>query len=60
MLDDADVRFDARRHGIVLARPLLRALALAGLAAAPLLVPPPLPVPGAGALARARARRSTA
>jgi membrane protein YdbS with pleckstrin-like domain len=52
MLDD-DVRLDARRHGIVLARPLLRALALAGLGGAGFLGPWPLPAAGAAALAAA-------
>ncbi len=50
MLDDGEVRLDARRHGIVLARPLLRALALAALGAAGFLGPWPLPAAGAGAL----------
>ena len=50
MTDDADVRLDARRHGIVLARPLLRAFALAALGGAALLGPRPLPEAGAAAL----------
>jgi membrane protein YdbS with pleckstrin-like domain len=53
MLDDGDVRLDARRHGIVLARPLLRALALAAPGAACFLGPWPLPAVGAGTLALA-------
>jgi membrane protein YdbS with pleckstrin-like domain len=44
------VRLDARPHGIVLARPLLRAIALAIVGGAAFLGPWPLPVAGALAL----------
>jgi uncharacterized membrane protein YdbT with pleckstrin-like domain len=50
---DDVLRFEARRHGIVLARPLLRALLLALLGAACFLGPWPLSVAGAVALAAA-------
>jgi len=55
MLDDADVRLDAHRHGIVLMRPLLRAAALAALGGAAFLGPWPLAVVGAALLALAAA-----
>lgn len=46
--DDEQVCFDARRHGVVLARPLAQAAALAAGGAALLVQPwPPLVVPGA-------------
>jgi len=44
---DEEICFDARRHGVVLARPLAQAAALALLGAALLAQPWPLPVPGA-------------
>jgi uncharacterized membrane protein YdbT with pleckstrin-like domain len=40
------IRFDARRHSVVLMRPFLRALALAALGAALLGLPWPLPMVG--------------
>jgi uncharacterized membrane protein YdbT with pleckstrin-like domain len=49
MLEHPDERvcFDARRHGVVLARPLAQAAALAGLGAVLLALTWPLQVPGA-------------
>jgi len=44
---DEEICFDARRHGVVLARPLAQGAALALLGAALLAQPWPLPVPGA-------------
>jgi uncharacterized membrane protein YdbT with pleckstrin-like domain len=44
---DEQVYLDARRHGVVLARPLGRAAVLAGLGAVLLALPWPLPLPGA-------------
>lgn len=52
-MHDEDVRLDARRHGIVLVRPLLRALALAAAGGAAFLGPWPLAAAGAAALALA-------
>jgi membrane protein YdbS with pleckstrin-like domain len=49
------LRLEARRHGIVLVRPLLRASALAAAGAAAFLGPWPLPAGGACALAAAAA-----
>lgn len=48
---DDEIRLEARRHGIVLARPLLRALLLAAAGGAAFLGPWPLPAAGAAALA---------
>jgi uncharacterized membrane protein YdbT with pleckstrin-like domain len=42
-----EVCFDARRHGVVLARPLAQAVVLAGSGGILLTQPWPLPVPGA-------------
>lgn len=55
MLQNPDERIclDARRHGVVLARPLARALVLAALGAGALLLPWPLSVAGAVLLAAA-------
>jgi uncharacterized membrane protein YdbT with pleckstrin-like domain len=50
---DEPIRLDARRHGVVLARPLLRAAALAALAAGAFLVGWPVTVLGALLLAAA-------
>jgi uncharacterized membrane protein YdbT with pleckstrin-like domain len=49
MLADAheEVCFDARRHGVVLARPLAQAVVLAGAGGILLTQPWPLPLPGA-------------
>jgi hypothetical protein len=49
MLASADERvcLDARRHGVVLARPLAQAAVLAGLGGSLVFQPWPLPVPGA-------------
>jgi uncharacterized membrane protein YdbT with pleckstrin-like domain len=44
---DEEVCFDARRHGVVLARPLAQAVVLAGSGGILLTQPWPLPVPGA-------------
>jgi membrane protein YdbS with pleckstrin-like domain len=44
---DEQICLDARRHGVVLARPLGQALALAGAGAVLLALPWPLAVPGA-------------
>jgi uncharacterized membrane protein YdbT with pleckstrin-like domain len=44
---DEEICLDARRHGVVLARPLVQALALAGLGAVLLALPWPLPLLGA-------------
>jgi len=44
---DEQVFLDARRHGVVLARPLGQAAVLAGLGAVLLALPWPLPLPGA-------------
>ena len=44
---DEQVCLDARRHGVVLARPLGQAAVLAGLGAVLLALPWPLPLPGA-------------
>jgi uncharacterized membrane protein YdbT with pleckstrin-like domain len=44
---DEQVCLDARRHGVVLARPLVRAVVLAGAGAVLLALPWPLPLPGA-------------
>lgn len=44
---DEQVCLDARRHGVVLARPLAQAGVLAGLGAVLLALPWPLPLPGA-------------
>jgi uncharacterized membrane protein YdbT with pleckstrin-like domain len=51
--DDERVRLDARRHGVVLARPLLRAAGLAALAAGAFWLGWPLTVGGALLLAAA-------
>ena len=48
---DEQIRLEARRHGIVLARPLLRSLLVAAAGGAAFLGPWPLPVAGAGMLA---------
>lgn len=50
---DEPIRLDARRHGVVLARPLLRAGALAALAAGAFLLGWPVTVAGALLLAAA-------
>ncbi|HET7571179.1 MAG TPA: PH domain-containing protein [Gaiellaceae bacterium] len=50
---DEQIRLEVRRHGIVLARPLLRSLLLAAVGGATFLGPWPLPVAGAAALALA-------
>jgi uncharacterized membrane protein YdbT with pleckstrin-like domain len=42
-----EICFDARRHGVVLARPLAQAAVLAGCGGILLMQPWPLPVPGA-------------
>jgi uncharacterized membrane protein YdbT with pleckstrin-like domain len=52
---DERICLDARRHGVVLARPLGRALALAAAGGAAMLVSWPLPVLGALLLAAAAA-----
>jgi hypothetical protein len=44
---DEEICLDARRHGVVLARPLVQAVALAGLGAVLLALPWPLPLLGA-------------
>jgi hypothetical protein len=44
---DEEICLDARRHGVVLARPLAQAAVLAGLGSALLALPWPLPLPGA-------------
>jgi hypothetical protein len=44
---DEQVCLDARRHGVVLARPVAQSVVLAGLGAVLLALPWPLPVPGA-------------
>jgi uncharacterized membrane protein YdbT with pleckstrin-like domain len=48
-----EVCFDARRHGVVLARPLAQAAVMAGAGAILLALPFPLPIPGAVLLALA-------
>ena len=55
MLADAheEVCFDARRHGVVLARPLAKAVVLAGSGGILLTQPWPLPLPGAALVALA-------
>ena len=55
MVVDQDERIclDARRHGIVLARPVAQALGLAGAGAVLLALPWPLAVPGAALVAAA-------
>jgi uncharacterized membrane protein YdbT with pleckstrin-like domain len=55
MLADAheEVCFDARRHGVVLARPLAQAVVLAGSGGILLTQPWPLPLPGAALVALA-------
>jgi uncharacterized membrane protein YdbT with pleckstrin-like domain len=50
---DEPIRLDARRHGVVLARPLLRAFVLAAVAAGLFLLGWPATVPGALLLAAA-------
>jgi uncharacterized membrane protein YdbT with pleckstrin-like domain len=50
---DEPIRLDARRHGVVLARPLARAVALAALAAGAFLLGWPVTVAGALLLAAA-------
>jgi hypothetical protein len=57
---DEQVLVDARRHGIVLVRPLSRALALAGLGTAGFAVGWPLSVAGAALLAAAAAAATAA
>jgi uncharacterized membrane protein YdbT with pleckstrin-like domain len=52
---DEEIYFDARRHGVVLARPLGRAAALALAGAALLALPWPAQVPGAALVAIAAA-----
>jgi uncharacterized membrane protein YdbT with pleckstrin-like domain len=49
------VCLDARRHGVVLARPLAQALALAGAGAVLLALPWPLAIPGAALVVAAAA-----
>jgi len=50
MVDHADVRLDARRHGIVLVPPFLRALAVAAVGGAALLGPRAISPAGAALL----------
>jgi membrane protein YdbS with pleckstrin-like domain len=52
---DERICLDARRHGVVLARPLARALVLGAAGGAAMLQPWPLPVAGALGLAAAAA-----
>jgi hypothetical protein len=52
---DEEICLDARRHGVVLARPLAQAAVLTGLGAVLLALPWPLPLPGAALLAIAAA-----
>jgi uncharacterized membrane protein YdbT with pleckstrin-like domain len=52
---DEKVCLDARRHGVVLARPLAQALALVGAGAVLLALPWPLAIPGAGLVVAAAA-----
>lgn len=52
---DEEIYFDARPHGVVLARPLGRSAALAVAGAVLLALPWPLPVPGAALVAVAAA-----
>lgn len=53
--DDEQVCFDARRHGVSLARPLAQAALLAFSGAALLALPWPLPLPGAALVVLAAA-----
>jgi uncharacterized membrane protein YdbT with pleckstrin-like domain len=53
--DDEEVCFDARRHGVVLARPLTQAVVLALTGGVLLAEPWPLPVPGAALMVVAAA-----
>jgi uncharacterized membrane protein YdbT with pleckstrin-like domain len=52
---DEQVCYDARRHGVVLARPLAQAAALAGSGAVLLALTWPLQIPGAGLVVAAAA-----
>jgi uncharacterized membrane protein YdbT with pleckstrin-like domain len=52
---DEQVCLDARRHGVVLARPLVQAGVLAGAGAVLLALPWPLPLPGAALVVLAAA-----
>jgi uncharacterized membrane protein YdbT with pleckstrin-like domain len=52
---DEEICLDARRHGVVLARPLVQAVALAGLGAVLLALPWPLPLLGAALVVLAAA-----
>jgi uncharacterized membrane protein YdbT with pleckstrin-like domain len=47
MFADEEICFDVRRHGVVLARPIVQALVLAFAGAVLLAQPWPLPLPGA-------------